>query len=57
MEKCESGHTGLAFAALWFLRRDGAKKVLAIYDPRFIFTAVFVAGRWSAHPGNDGIAG
>ena len=26
------------------------KKVLAIYEPRFIFTAVFVAGRWSAHP-------
>jgi hypothetical protein len=52
-----SGRARNTLAAFSFLLRGVPKKVLAIYDPRFIFTAVFVAGRRSAHPGNDGIAG
>ncbi len=38
-------------------RPTRAKKTLAIYGQRFIFTPVFVAGRRSVRPGNDGIAG
>ena len=33
------------------------KKTLAIYRGRFIFTPVFVVGRRSVQPGNNGIAG
>ena len=41
----------------FFRGRTLTKKVLAIYEPRFIFTPFSLRGRWSAHPGNNGIAG
>src|SRR3954468_12414519 len=41
----------------WCTSRAPAKKTLAIYRGRLIFTPVFVVGRRSVQSGNNGIAG